>query len=298
MKPFLTGLVALTRPGNMAVCFLSVFSGGLLAGKPASLFIGAITETVAGHPPLWLLRVCAASVSAALMLAAGNAQNDMIDHAVDRMNAPGRPIPSGMVSRKAAGILALVLAFAGIGFSCVLGPAGIAIATGSAMLLALYNMKLKGVPFVGNFAVAFLGGLAFVYGGIAGGEPMNALVPGIFAMLFHLAREIVKDAADIRGDGVAGFRTIATLKGVRTASWCAAAIFLLLGAAVAIPCAIGLFGLVYMIIVALGIWPVLAWATASSIIHPSEENLRKIAFVLKLDMPVGVIAILVGFQGW
>jgi geranylgeranylglycerol-phosphate geranylgeranyltransferase len=162
----------------------------------------------------------------------------------------------------------------------------------------MYNLKLKGVPFAGNLAVAFLGGLAFVYGGIAGGEPMRALVPGLFAMLFHMAREIIKDAADVRGDSIAGLRTIATVRGVQAASWCASLIFLILGAAVAIPCAIGLFGLVYMIIIALGIWPVLAWAAASSIVHPSEENLRKIAFVLKLDMPVGVIAILVGFQGW
>jgi hypothetical protein len=43
---------------------------------------------------------------------------------------------------------------------------------------------------------------------------------------------------------------------------------------------------------------VLAYASASALVHPSEATFRKVALILKLDMPVGVLAVLAGFQGW
>jgi geranylgeranylglycerol-phosphate geranylgeranyltransferase len=293
------GFLHITRPGNALVCALSVFCGGLLGGKPFTLLGGAVHSLLGGEGiPLWLARVLFASLSAALVLAAGNVFNDVRDLRADRVNTPHRPLPSGLLSLRTATLYAAGLAFAGFLFAIPLGIPGMAVALAAILLLALYDVKLKGVPLAGNLLVALLGGLAFIYGGIAGGAVMPSLIPAVFSVLFHLGREIIKDAADVRGDTLAGIETVATLRGARTAAAVSALVFFLLAIAAALPAAGGRFGMGYLLVIALGVWPVLAYATASSLIHPSESNLRKVARILKFDMPVGVMAILAGFQGW
>lgn len=294
----LAGCLRIVRPGNMLVCGLSVLSGGLLAGKPLDMLWGALSASASGLPPEWFVRDLYASMSASLILAAGNVHNDICDLTADRVNVPGRPIPSGAVGRGTAGLLAAALACAGLLLSFPLGPCGIAIACGAVLLLALYNIRLKGIPLAGNLAVAILGGLAFVYGGVASGAATAASIPALFAVFFHLGREIIKDAADVRGDRSAGVRTVATEWGAAAAAWWAAFVFILLGAAASLPYVCGVFGLGYFLLIVGGVWPVLAYAAASTLAHPSEATLRTIAFILKLDMPVGVIAVLAGFQGW
>jgi len=294
----IVGLIRIVRPVNVLVCALSVLAGGLLVGKPFDMLGEALTAIISGRPAEWFVRALCAAASASLILASGDVHNDIVDLAADRVNVPGRPIPSGAVGRKAAGLLAATLAGAGLCFSIPLGPGGIVIAGVAVILLALYNIRLKGIPLAGNLTVAVLGGLAFFYGGLASGALDKAWIPALFALLFHLGREIIKDAADVRGDRAAGLRTLATEYGAAAAGRWAAAAFILLGVAVSLPYACGWFGRVYFLLIAGGIWPVLAYAASSSLVHPSETNLRKVAFILKLDMAVGVLAVLAGFQGW
>ena len=298
LSRFVSGMIRITRPGNVLICAFAVFTGSLLGGKPFDLLGEAFGGIVTFGPPAWLPRALAAAVSAALILAAGNVHNDLLDHAADKVNVPGRPIPSGRVGRTTAWVLAAVLAAAGLAFSVPVGKAGIVTASAATGFLALYNSFLKRVPLAGNAVVALLGGLGFVYGGMASGAVREALIPAAFATLFHFGREIIKDAADVRGDTMSGIRTSATAWGVHTAVWIASFAFILLGIAVSLPYALGRFHIGYFLIVAAGIWPVIAWSAAISIIHPSEANLRKVAFVLKLVMSVGVFAVLAGFQGW
>ncbi len=295
----IAGFLHITRPGNALLCALTVFCGGLLGDKPFTLLGGAIHSLIQGEGiPSWMMRVLFASLSAALVLAAGNVFNDVRDVRADRVNTPHRPIPSGLLSSHVATLYAAGLALAGLLLAIPLGIKGMAVALAAILLLVLYDVKLKGVPLAGNLLVALLGGLAFLYGGIASGAVMPALIPAVFSTLFHLGREIIKDAADVRGDTQAGIVTVATLRGAHTAAAISALSFFLLAIAAALPAAYGKFGLGYLLIIALGVWPVLAYATASSLIHPYEDNLRKISRLLKFDMPVGVMAIVAGFQGW
>lgn len=295
----IAGYFHITRPGNAIVCALSVFCGGLLGGKPLALLSEAALSVLHGDGiPFWLTRVLFASLSAALILAAGNVFNDVRDIRADRVNAPHRPIPSGLITARGATLHAAWLALGGILLSIPAGLPGICLAIAAVLLLALYDVSLKGVPLAGNLLVSLLGGAVFVYGGIAGNAVIPALIPAIFATLFHLGREIIKDAADVRGDSAAGIRTIATLRGPRTAAAISALVFFLLAIAAALPASTGRFGMGYLLIIAAGVWPVLAYTTASSLIHPSEGHLRRVSRLLKLDMPIGVLAILAGFQGW
>jgi len=294
-----TGFYRIIRPGNVLVCALSVFSGGLIGGKPLQLLNEAVLSLLQGGGiPFWFLRVIFAAFSASLILAAGNVYNDVRDIKADWVNTPNRPIPSGLITPRAATIFAAALAFSGVLLSLPLGLNGIAVAIAAAVLLILYDLRLKGVPLLGNALVAILGGIAFLYGGIAGNAIAQALIPAVFAALFHLGREIIKDAADLRGDREAGIRTFATERGAGFSASIAAGVFFLLAIFAAFPAACGRFGMGYLLIIAIGVWPVLAYTTASSLIHPTEMNLRRVAFYLKLDMPVGVLAVLAGFQGW
>jgi len=292
-----SGFLSITRPGNVLVCALSVFSGGLLGEKPMERLSGFFPSFETGLDS-WAARLLCASVSASLILAAGNVLNDVCDLDTDRINTPHRPLPAKILTRTEAIVFAALLAFIGLLLAVPLGVTGTIIALSAVLILLFYDLKLKRVPLAGNLAVAFLGGLAFIYGGIAGFSPLQSLVPAIFAFLFHLGRELVKDAADISGDSLSGIRTAATIWGVRTSLLLSGLVFAVLAVFVVLPVVILWFGRGYLVIVAIGVWPVLIHVMISSLRNPSQDNLRRLAKLLKLDMPVGIIAVLAGFQGW
>ncbi len=289
MRAF-AGFMRLTRPLNMVICAVSTTVGALLAGPPLA---------IAADPPSgWGMRTLAAALSSALILAAGNTFNDVRDLETDRINAPGRPLPAGDVSPRAATVLSAVLALGGCISAVLLGPAGVTVAVSAVALLACYDMFLKRVPFAGNLAVALLGGLAVVYGGIAGHAVPRALIPAAFAVLLHLAREIVKDAADEPGDRAAGIKTVATVSGIRTAGTLAKTLLLLLCLVVFIPAATGYFGPGYLAVIVIGVMPPLVFALFLLHFGAAKSHMERASMALKIAMPAGIVAILVGFQGW
>ena len=294
----LKGFIQLTRPVNTIICALSVFCGGIIGGKPLDYVNEFVADIIYGEIPLWTARVCFAALSASFILAAGNAFNDVCDLSCDRINAPKRPIPSGTVSTYAATVFAVILASAGIALSIPLGLPGITIALFAVVMLTAYDMKLKSVPLLGNTVVACLGGLAFIYGGIAGGSGLRSLLLAFFATLLHLGRELIKDSCDIQGDSIAGIRTAATKWGAFFTCRLAALVLVILAAATALPSISGYFGLVYITIIVMGVWPALIYSIIVSLKSPSAINLSTAASVLKIAMPVGIAAVLAGFQGW
>ena len=74
---------------------------------------------------------------------------------------------------------------------------------------------MKRIILLGNFIVAFLTGLAFIYGGIAVNNFKYAVIPAIFAFLINFIREIVKDMEDIEGDKSAGIFSFPYLYGFK-----------------------------------------------------------------------------------
>lgn len=292
------GYFALMRPVNMAICGLSVAAAGLLAGKPFDRAAEIITGLFNGELPSLFAPVPVAAFSAAIILAAGNVLNDVFDSETDRINAPDRPIPSGRVSKYGAALFSAFLFFSGISLAFTAGSLMAGVAVTAAGVLVLYDAKLKSSPIAGNIAVALLGGLAFVYGGIAGGCAFRALLPGVFASLLHFGREIIKDAEDIAGDRSAGITTAATLWGVSVSSRIAAAALTLLVPLTILPAVNAGFGSKYIIILFLGVWPSLVFSISLAFITPSHRHFAVSSRLLKLAMPAGILAVLVGFQGW
>lgn len=138
---------------------------------PSDVLAGAALALVAGAAmdPLGL---AVGVLASAAIYCAGMAANDLFDVAIDRVERPGRPIPSGRISVGAAWRLVLGLQIAALGVAALGG--GLLVAAVGATILAtyLYNGLLKDTV-VGPFAMgacrytnALIGAAAL--GGLAG----------------------------------------------------------------------------------------------------------------------------------
>lgn len=195
-------LLRLLRPLNLVLSLVGIAAGGILA----------IGGDVFESPARWHLLL--AMVSGALVGAASNACNDVIDVDIDRRNRPDRPVASGAVTPEAAKAVWIGLSVIGVLLGGAVSWGVGTVALGSALLLWLYNVRLKGTPGWGNLVVAFVIALALIYGAVAVGSVTPTVAVGVgMTFLITLAREIVKDVEDIEGDGAEGARTLAVAKG-------------------------------------------------------------------------------------
>ena len=58
------------------------------------------------------------------------------------------------------------------------------------ILLFLYSLALKSIPFLGNLVVSLCTGLAFIFGGIVVENYTIAIIPAFFAFLINLIRDL------------------------------------------------------------------------------------------------------------
>jgi geranylgeranylglycerol-phosphate geranylgeranyltransferase len=197
----LAGLLRITRPVNSLVAGLAALLGYIVA-----------TGTLA---PISLLLV----PIIVFITAAGNVFNDLCDLAIDRINRPDRPLPSGTVTTGAAGVLAGFLFAAGLVLAIPAGLPCVIIAVVNSLLLLFYARVLKRTALWGNVAVSYLTASIYPFGGaLAGLAGLERTLPlaGI-TFLAMLSREILKDAEDVAGDRAAGARTVPIVLGVKKA---------------------------------------------------------------------------------
>ncbi|WP_198539355.1 SCO3242 family prenyltransferase [Streptomyces graminilatus] len=131
---------------------------------PGDILAGA---TAAGRPlgP----RTVGAMASSVCLYWAGMALNDYADAAVDSVERPARPVPSGRVPRRTALAVATGLTGAGLGLAAVSGGRrGLAVALPLTALVWAYDLKLKSTP-AGPAAMAGARALDVLAGAVAGG---------------------------------------------------------------------------------------------------------------------------------
>jgi geranylgeranylglycerol-phosphate geranylgeranyltransferase len=159
--------------------------------------------------------------------------NDYFDYEIDRINAPDRPLPAGLVTKRDVVILSLVIALLGLISSALISMSALLIAFVVWIVGVAYNWRFKRTGIFGNLLVSFSVGMTFVFGGIVVGHPADIVVWwfGILAMLVDLGEEIASDAMDIEGDKLIGSRSLAILLGRQKALKISAAVF---GAVVAV----------------------------------------------------------------
>lgn len=270
--------LGLTRPLNVLITFCAVFIGAIISG-----FLAPFSKV--------LLGMC----SAGLICAGGNALNDYFDIDIDRINKPHRPLPSGAIKRSHALILALSSLGAGLVLSFFINTRAIAIAVLAIALLASYNAYLKrSGGLAGNIAVSVTGALPIAYGGAAVGHLEAMLFPCVFAFLFHLGREIIKDLEDVTGDRMVKSRSIPARLTPRISYYLAFIPLLLLFFTTPLPYVLGWYNLYYLIIVI----PLVNILILVSFFHfrtkQDPASLHRLSAILKWGMVCGLLSLIAG----
>jgi geranylgeranylglycerol-phosphate geranylgeranyltransferase len=241
-----------------------------------------------------LIAAAAASIAGALTAAGGNVINDIFDIETDKINRNDRPIPSGKISARNAYVFYAVLNTAAVIVSLYLAGVAVAILCVTVLLLFLYSGFLKRVTGVSNITVAFMTGLAFIFGGTAAGNIVPAVIPAAFAFLINLIREIVKDNIDVPGDKNTGIITIPVKYGDAAAKNLNIALIILLVISVNIPFFSGYYKAEYIVIINLILNPLLLYIIKLFRDNYDMAALKKASGILKLNMLIGLLAILAG----
>ena len=174
--------------------------------------------------------------------------NDCFDVETDKINAPSRPIPSGLVSPAEAMFFSLFLLFTGIFTSYLININVLLISIVLAVIGFLYNRYFKKSGLPGNLMVSFSVGMTFVYGGTSVGLPFNKIVLffGLIAALIDLGEEIAADTMDVKGDKLINSNSLAIKFGKSTAIKTSVSIFFLVILLSFIPFTLNWFRIIYL----------------------------------------------------
>ncbi len=178
---------ALMRPVNAIMASIGTIIGGI---------VGVESLRAVLDPKLYI-----AMATVFFILLGGNVLNDYFDLDTDKINHPRRPIPSGKVSLSSARYMAISLLALGFIISVFSQNLfQIIIAALAIFLLSTYEWKTKAWGLAGNIIISSLVGLIFVYGSLSTRLTYVVIILALMAFLANLAREIVKDVEDVKGD--------------------------------------------------------------------------------------------------
>ena len=209
-----TGFLRLMRPINCAMMGFAVIVGAVLANPHLSsvdwitVFYGFITGF--------------------LLTGASMTINDYYDRAIDAINEPSRPIPSGSVSAKTALVFVAVISAAGFVFAFLASILCLVVAIISWVIVSSYVTVGKRTGLPGNFLVSACVAIPFIYGSITvtSQVQLNVVLFAAMAFLSNTGREITKGIVDVKGAKAEGVKTLAVRYGERAAAIVAAVFFM------------------------------------------------------------------------
>lgn len=204
------------RPFTLIAPGLGMLSGGLTA-----MGAGIPTPVTPGR----ILIILIGTLMAMVLNAASNAINQIYDLTNDRINKPGRPIPSGRMSIREAKWVTLVFYIIAWALSAVVGVECLVIVLIASLFTYIYSvppLRTKRLGIWANVTIAIPRGLLLKVAGwstaksiLIGPEPW--WIGAIFGV-FLLGASTTKDFADIEGDKADGCATLPILYGVRRAA--------------------------------------------------------------------------------
>jgi 4-hydroxybenzoate polyprenyltransferase len=269
--------IKITRPVNLIITFFVVVVAILISQ----------TEQTDLHI------ILLASITAALVAAAGNIINDIYDVESDKISHPDRVLVSGYLTKNEALYEYLFFNFTSVLIAAYLSPILLLIIITTIGLLFIYSSRLKRLPLIGNIIIALITALAFIYGGIAAGNTQAAVIPAIFAFLINLIREIVKDIQDIEGDSKLNLKTFPVRFGINISKQLILLITVALILFTIYPFVINYYKIEYFILVMIVVNPILIYSL-KLLYDKSDKNIPVVSRLLKLNMIVGLIAIYLG----
>ncbi len=270
--------IKITRPLNVVITFFVVVVAILISQNEQTDFYVILL----------------ASITAALVTAAGNIINDIFDIETDKISHPKRVLVSGKISKKEAWTEYIILNSISIIISVSLSIKLMVIVLTTIILLYIYSSTLKKLPLIGNLTIAFLTGLTFIYGGYAAGNPVAAIVPAVFGFLINLIREIVKDILDIEGDNKLNYRTLPIKFGIDISKKLIILITLILIVFTVYPFLTEIYHIEYFIIVMVFVNPLLILCLKLLFNRKKATGITVVSNLLKLTMVLGLVAIYFG----
>jgi geranylgeranylglycerol-phosphate geranylgeranyltransferase len=164
------------------------------------------------------------------------ALNDYFDLEIDKKNKRiDRPLVRGDITPKTALLIFFILFPLGIISSYYVNLTCFIIAVITAIFAILYDSYLKKIKLVGNFFIAYVMAVPFVFGGAAV-LPRDTFSLTISPVIFIIAfiaflagsgREIMKDVMDFEGDKILGVRSFPRYIGNRKSNMIAAFFYLI-----------------------------------------------------------------------
>jgi len=279
-----SAVIKLIRPWNFLITFFSIIVAVLISVEDKSFFWQ--------HNGIKIMLFAAFTGSFAA--SAGYVINDYFDVKIDRINRPQRPVASGLIKQSEAAAIYMVLFTASLFLSSYINVFAFLIVLITANLLFLYSYKLKRVILAGNFIIAFLTGLAFIYGGVAVNNIMAAVFPALLAFLINFSREILKAIEDLEGDKKEGVLTYPGKYGIPKSKKLINSFICALIVLTFFPFILGYYKIEFTIIAAVVIDPILVYFLKSLNENHSLKNLHKLSNILKLEMAFGLAAVYFG----
>jgi geranylgeranylglycerol-phosphate geranylgeranyltransferase len=276
-----SGFVRLMRPINCAMMGFAVFVGAVLADPQFfnAAWLGVLYGFITGF----------------MLTAASMTINDYYDRAIDAINEPSRPIPSGSVSEQQALGFVFVLSAVGFVFAYLTSVLCLVVAIISWIVVVAYVTvgKRSGLP--GNLLVSTCVAIPFIYGSITvlSQVPLSVVLFTLMAFLSNTGREITKGIVDVKGDAAEGIKTLAVRYGEKNAAVAAALFYV---SAVALTPIHPLLELVSFWFIPLVLVTDIGLVASSALLlkNPSRENARKIKNLILLWFVIGLLAYVFG----
>jgi len=274
-------LLRLIRPINCAMMGFAVFVGVVLANQTFSL-------------ESWIY-IAYGFLTGFMLTGAAMTVNDYYDRAIDAINEPARPIPSGSVSPREALLFATLLSIVGFIFAILTSPLCLAVAVISWILVVTYLTvgKRSGLP--GNFLVSACVAAPFIYGSITvtGQFQPNVWLFAGMAFLSNTGREITKGIVDVKGDQAEGVKTLAVRYGEKPAAVVASLFYLSAVALTPLTWALKLVSFWFIPIVLVTDIGLIA-CSILLLKNYSRESARKIKKTVLFLFLIGLLAYLLG----
>jgi geranylgeranylglycerol-phosphate geranylgeranyltransferase len=214
----------LMRLEHGVMIFIAIFIGSIIALKVFGY---------EGFPPADKLIL---TFFTALFLEASTfALNDYYDIEIDKKNKRNdRPLVRGDLNPKTALLLFFIFFPLGILCSFFVNYTCFVIALITALFAILYDVKLKKIKLLGNFYIAYVMAIPFIFGGAAVLKESNfsldvpyvIFLIALIAFLTGSGREIMKDVMDFSGDKEEGVKSFPLYIGIRKSNILAACFYI------------------------------------------------------------------------
>ncbi|WP_216641575.1 UbiA-like protein EboC [Pedobacter ginsengisoli] len=149
----LLGYIRLMRPANVVTSVADVLAGIAIAG--------AFSISSWNSLQLPVILLCISTIG---LYSGGIIFNDVFDADLDKVERPERPIPSGLISKKAATIFGAVFFFIGIAAANLFGTTTSVIAVSIMIACLTYNKWAKHHSILGPLNMGFCRGLNLLLG--------------------------------------------------------------------------------------------------------------------------------------